>query len=69
MQLGQQKINRESDKEREIENRKDERARIIGTQQSAIANQKQKQLDPIDFENPSSIEDLENPIDGLLMDQ
>ena len=69
MQLGQQKINREADREKEIENRKDERARIIGTQQSAIANQKQKELDPIDFENPSSIEDLENPIDGLLMDQ
>ena len=69
MQLGQQKINREADRESEIENRKDARARIIGTQQSAIANQKQKELDPIDFESPSSIEDLENPIDGLLMDQ
>jgi len=69
MQLGQQKINREQDKEQEIENRKDQRARIIGTQQSAIANQKQKDLDAIDFENPSSIENLENPIDGLLMDQ
>ena len=69
LQLGQQKINRESEREQEIENRKDNRARIIGTQQSAIANQKQKDLDAIDFENPSSIENLENPIDGLLMDQ
>ena len=69
LQLGQQKINRESSREQEIEDRKDKRARIIGTQQSAIANQKQKDLNPIDFENPSSIENLENPIDGLLMDQ
>ena len=69
MQLGQQKINREQDKEKEIEDRKDQRARIIGTQQSAIANQKQRQLDAIDFEDPSSIENLQNPIDGLLMDQ
>ena len=69
MQLGQQKINRQSEREQEIENRKDNRARIIGTQQSAIANQKQKDLDAIDFENPSSIENLENPIDELLMDQ
>ena len=69
LQLGQQKINREGEREKEIENRKDNRARIIGTQQSAIANQKQKDLDAIDFENPSSIANLENPIDGLLMDQ
>ena len=69
MQLGQQKVQRESDRESEIENRKDSRARIIGTQQSAIANQKQKELNAIDFENPSSIEELEDPIDGLLMDQ
>ena len=69
MQLGQQKINKQSEREQEIENRKDNRARIIGTQQSAIANQKQKDLDAIDFENPSSIENLENPIDELLMDQ
>ena len=69
LQLGQQKINREGSREQEIEDRKDKRARIIGTQQSAIANQKQKDLNPIDFENPSSIENLENPIDGLLMDQ
>ena len=51
MQLGQQKINRESDREQDIENRKDKRAKIIGTQQSAIADQKANNLLPINFEN------------------
>ena len=51
MQLGQQKINRESEREQDIENRKDTRAKIIGTQQSAIADQKQNNLLPINFEN------------------
>jgi hypothetical protein len=51
MQLGQQKINTESDREQEIENRKDERTKIVGTQQSAIADQKQNNLLPINFEN------------------
>jgi len=51
MQLGQQKVNKETDKEKEIENRKDKRTRIVGTQQSAIADQKQNNLLPIDFDN------------------
>ena len=51
MQLGQQKINREAEREQDIENRKDKRAKIIGTQQSAIADQKQNNLLPINFEN------------------
>ena len=66
MQLGQQKINREQEKEQDIENRKDQRARIIGTQQSAIANQKEKGLDPIDFENPAITQDLEDPMSSIL---
>ena len=66
MQLGQQKIQRESAKEKEIEDRKDQRARIIGTQQSMIANQKQKELDSIDFENPTTTQDLEDPLQGIL---
>ena len=45
------KINTESDREQEIENRKDERTKIVGTQQSAIADQKQNNLLPINFEN------------------
>ena len=51
MQLGQQKINRESSREKEIEDRKDKRARIIGTQQSAMIDQKKNDLTPIDFES------------------
>ncbi len=66
MQLGQQKINREADREKDIEERKDKRARIVGTQQSAIANQKQKEGDAIDFENPTVQEDLEDPLQGIL---
>ena len=66
MQLGQQKVNRDQDKEHEIENRKDKRSRIIGTQQSMIANQKQKELDPIDFENQDEIQNLEDPLQGIL---
>ena len=66
MQLGQQKINREQDRESNIEDRKDKRARIIGTQQSMIANQKQKELDAIDFENPTETQNLEDPLQGIL---
>jgi hypothetical protein len=51
MQLGQQKINRETDREKQIEDRKDKRAKIIGTQQSAMIDQKKNDLTPIDFEN------------------
>ncbi len=51
MQLGQQKVNKEIDREKEIENRKDKRAKIIGTQQSAMIDQKKNDLTPIDFED------------------
>jgi len=51
MQLGQQKVNKEIDKESSIENRKDKRAKIVGTQQSAMIDQKKNDLLPIDFEN------------------
>jgi len=65
-ELGEQKIGIETRREKDIEDRKDKRARIVGTQQSAIANQKQKQLDAIDFEDPSSIESLQDPLDSIL---
>jgi len=65
-ELGEQKIGIETQREKDIEDRKDKRARIVGTQQSAIANQKQKQLDAIDFEDPSSIESLQDPLDSIL---
>ena len=65
-ELGQQKIGIEAQREKDIEDRKDKRTRISGTQQSAIANQKQKQLNAIDFEDPSSIESLQDPLDSIL---
>jgi len=55
MQLGEQKIQREKEREQDIEERKDERAKIIGTQQSAMIDQKQNDLLPINFENNGGI--------------
>ena len=40
MQLGEQKIIKESQREADIEERKDKRARIVGTQQSAMIDQR-----------------------------
>ena len=68
-ELGEQKLGIESLREKEIEERKDKRARIVGTQQSAIANQKQNKLDAIDFEDPSSIESLQDPINSILPEE
>jgi len=68
-ELGEQKLGIESEREREIEERKDKRARIVGTQQSAIANQKQNKLDAIDFEDPSSIESLQDPMNSILPEE
>ena len=64
MQLGQQKINREQEREQSIENRKDKRARIVGTQQSKMIDQKKNDLLPINFENQESMNDVE-PMDQL----
>jgi hypothetical protein len=38
-------------KEQEIEDRKDKRTRIAGTQQSQMIDQRKNDLLPIDFEN------------------
>tara|TARA_R110002050_G_scaffold67512_3_gene146130 strand:+ start:1424 stop:3844 length:2421 start_codon:yes stop_codon:yes gene_type:complete len=65
-ELGEQKLSIEADRESQIEERKDKRARIVGTQQSAIANQKQNKSDAIDFEDPSSIENLQDPMNNIL---
>ena len=51
MQLGEQKVIKETQREADIEERKDKRARIVGTQQSAMIDQKKNDLLPIDFEN------------------
>ena len=50
MQLGEQKVIKEAQREADIEERKDKRARIVGTQQSAMIDQKKNDLLPIDFE-------------------
>tara|TARA_R110002020_G_scaffold118140_5_gene270107 strand:- start:2291 stop:3349 length:1059 start_codon:yes stop_codon:yes gene_type:complete len=75
MQLAQLKSNtevekesikgeRENNKEKEIENRKDKRAKIVGSQQSAMITQRENNEMPIDFEA-----DDNNPMDliGSMM--
>ena len=59
MQLGEQKIIKESQREADIEERKDKRARIVGTQQSAMIDQKKNDLLPIDFEASNESQGLE----------
>ncbi len=51
LQLAQAKVNAESTREKEIEDRKDKRARIIGTQQSEMISQRQNDELPKDFES------------------
>jgi len=51
MQLEQMKTNREVQREQEIEDRKDNRTRITGTQQSQMISQRQNNEMPKDFEN------------------
>lgn len=51
IQLAQARAKTETIKEKEIENRKDERVRIQGTQQSQLINQRQNDLLPTNFES------------------
>ena len=51
VQLAKEKYQSEGSKEKEIEDRKDKRARIIGTQQSQMIQQRQNDGTPIDFES------------------
>jgi len=51
LQLAQAKVNAESTREKEIEDRKDKRARIIGTQQSEMISQRQNDELPKNFES------------------
>ncbi|MCP4322697.1 MAG: hypothetical protein GY787_12800 [Alteromonadales bacterium] len=51
IQLAKSKYSSEGNKEKEIEDRKDKRARIIGTQQSQMIQQRQNDGTPIDFES------------------
>ena len=50
VQLAQAKGKAETNKEKEIEDRKDQRVRIQGTQQSELIDQRQNDLLPINFE-------------------
>ena len=54
MQLKQMEIAAQQEKEKEIENRKDERVRITGTQQSKMIDQRKNGLLPTDFESKST---------------
>ena len=58
MQLEQMKMGANQTKEKEIEDRKDKRIKIQGTQQSKMIDQRQNDLLPIDFENRG--------LDGML---
>ena len=51
MQLAQARADIEKQREKEIEDRKDERARIIGTQQSEMISQRQNDELPKNFES------------------
>ncbi len=51
VQLAKERFNGEKGKEDSIEDRKDKRARIIGTQQSQMIQQRQNDGTPIDFES------------------
>ena len=51
LQLEQVKTQRETTKEQQIEDRKDRRTRIAGTQQSQMIDQRKNDLLPIDFES------------------
>ena len=51
IQLAQAQMGAAKAKEQEIEDRKDKRVRIQGTQQSELINQRQNDLLPTDFES------------------
>ena len=53
IQLEQMKAQRETMREKEIEDRKDKRTRIAGSQQSAMIDQRQNDLMPTNFERQS----------------
>jgi hypothetical protein len=50
IQLAQIKMQQEGGKEKEIEDRKDKRVKLQGTQQSQLINQRQNDAAPVDFE-------------------
>tara|TARA_R100001443_G_scaffold114709_1_gene131088 strand:- start:167 stop:838 length:672 start_codon:yes stop_codon:yes gene_type:complete len=64
MQLKQMEVEAEKQKETEIEDRKDQRVKLEGTQQSTMINQRKNDLLPVDFE---SIE--QQNLNGFGIDQ
>jgi hypothetical protein len=64
MQLKQMEVDARKQKEKEIEDRKDERVRITGTQQSKMIDQRQNGLLPSDFESnvPENLGGAEQPL-------
>ena len=53
VQLEQMKMQTETGREKEIEDRKDKRTRIAGSQQSAMIDQRKNDLLPTNFEQQS----------------
>ena len=49
-QLTQMKVGQQDNKEQQIEDRKDKRVKLQGTQQSQLINQRQNDSGPVDFE-------------------
>jgi hypothetical protein len=66
MQLKQMDVDKAASKEKMIEDRKDNRTRLEGTQQSAMIDQRKKDLAPIDFESPQ-VENTLNTGDSAEM--
>ena len=65
LQLEQMKTQREREKEFAIEDRKDKRTRITGTQQSEMISQRKNNSLPIDFEEQRVAKDIMNLETGM----
>jgi len=65
MQLEQMKTQRERDREFMIEDRKDKRTRITGSQQSEMISQRKNNSLPIDFEEQKAAKDIMNMDTGV----
>ncbi len=68
MQLKQMDMEATKQKEKDIENRKDERVRIQGTQQSKMIDQRKNGLLPTDFES-NQPDNLGGDMQGQMMPQ
>ena len=68
MQLKKLDMEARQQKEKEIENRKDERVRIVGSQQSKMIDQRQNDLLPTDFES-NTTPNIGGDVDGVITPQ